>query len=345
MKLLYTFLRDLKVSYRTFYVYIEIIMALIVVAVVLFVLPENFEGRSRLHLFTDPALESALTNEFIQGEAATEIILAESREDILTAMASDRSSQGVVLSEGSEGVVEFEVILQGYEDEAMRNLIEASIKGMILQEMPGFESGAQVIITSPDARRLSDRISFLPMYLLLNSAFMGLFIVAAYVFVDKEEGTIRALAVTPVSVRDYLLSKLGVMLFTGLLTGLLVTVLVARLEVNYFYLILVLIAGNLFGTVLGMFIASFYNSIISSLGAMYVVIMILAMGGVAYYMPSFSPLLVRLLPSYPLLFALRETFLERPNVEYILMITGAFLLGSLLLFIVTEYRYRKTLTI
>lgn len=345
MKLLYTFLRDLKVSYRTFYVYIEIIMALIVVAVVLFVLPENFEGRSRLHLFAEPALASALTEAFTQGDAATEILLAESREDILTAMAADRSSQGVVLSEGSGGRVKFEVILQGYESEAMRNLIEASMKGMILQEMPGFESEATVITSNPDARRLSDRISFLPMYLLLNSALMGLFIVAAYVFIDKEEGTIRALTVTPVSVRDYLLSKLGVMLFTGLLTGLLVTVLVARLEVNYFYLILVLIAGNLFGTVLGLFIASFYNSIISSLGAMYVVIMVLAMGGVAYYMPSFSPLALRVLPSYPLLFALRETFLESPKVIYILIISGAFLLGSLLLFIVTEHRYRKTLTI
>ncbi len=345
MKLLHTFLRDLKVSYRTFYVYIEIIMALIVVAVVLFVLPENFESRSRLHLFADPALESSLSEKFIRGEAATEIFLAPSREDILTALASDRSSQGVVLTQGNGSGVEFEVILQGYEGEAMRNLIEASMKGMILQKMPGFESGTKVITTDPDAQRLSDRVSFLPMYLLLNSAFMGLFIVAAYVFMDKEEGTIKALTVTPVSVRDYLLSKLGVMLFTGLLTGLLVTVLVARLEVNYFYLILVLIAGNLFGTVLGLFIASFYNSIISSLGAMYVVIMILAMGGVAYYMPSFSPLAVRLLPSYPLLFPLRETFLERPDVGYILMITGAFLVGSAVLFLVTEHRYRKTLTI
>lgn len=345
MKLLHTFLRDLKVSYRTFYVYIEIIMALIVVAAVLFVLPEDFEGRSRLHLYAEPTLGSALTEAWTRDEAAAEIILADSRADILTAMAEDRSSQGVVLSEGSDGGIEFEVILQGYEGEAMCHLIEASMKGMILQEMPGFESGGRMITTDPDAERLSDRISFLPMYLLLNSAFMGLFIVAAYVFIDKEEGTIRALAVTPVSVRDYLLSKLGVMLFTGLLTGLLVTALVARLEVNYFYLLLILIAGNLFGTVLGLFIASFYSSIISSLGAMYVVIMILAMGGVAYYMPSFSPLALRILPSYPLLFALRETFLERPDVGYILMITGAFLLGSLLLFIVTEYRYRKTLTI
>lgn len=83
------------------------------------------------------------------------------------------------------------------------------MKGAILQQLPGFSSATELQTLDPNAQRLSDRISFLPMYLLLNCAFMGLFIVAAYVFMDKEEGTIRALTVTPVTVRDYLASKLG----------------------------------------------------------------------------------------------------------------------------------------
>lgn len=167
------------------------------------------------------------------------------------------------------------------------------MKGAILQQLPGFSSATELQTLDPNAQRLSDRISFLPMYLLLNCAFMGLFIVAAYVFMDKEEGTIRALTVTPVTVRDYLASKLLVMLFTGLLTGLLVTSLVAGTRVHYQWLILILVAGNLFGTVLGLFIASFYQSILSSLGAMYAIIVLLGLGGVPYYMPSFSPLVLR----------------------------------------------------
>ena len=58
MKLLATFLRDLKVSYRSFYIYIEFIMALIIVAVLLFVVPENFDGQGKLYLYLDPVLSN-----------------------------------------------------------------------------------------------------------------------------------------------------------------------------------------------------------------------------------------------------------------------------------------------
>ena len=344
MKLLHTFLRDLKVSYRTFYVYIEIIMALIVVAVVLFVLPENFEGRSTLHLYAGEI--AGPVGELFAGEGdATEIIPAASRDEVVRAMAADRSAQGASLSQAEDGSLDIEIILQGYEGEATRRLIEASLKGAILQQLPGYTSAIDLQTLDPNAQRLSDRISFLPMYLLLNCAFMGLFIVAAYVFMDKEEGTIRALTVTPVTVRDYLASKLLVMLFTGLLTGLLVTILVAGTRVHYHWLILILVAGNLFGTVLGLFIASFYQSILSSLGAMYAVIVLLALGGVSYYLPSFSPLILRILPSYPLLFAFREAFLQRPDTSRILLTAGSIGLVTALLFAVTVRRYRRTLTI
>lgn len=344
MKLLHTFLRDLKVSYRTFYVYIEIIMALIVVAVVLFVLPENFEGRSTLHLYAGE-VSGPISELFTREGDATEIVLATSRDEVVRAMTADRSAQGAILSQAADGRLDIEIILQGYEGAPMRRLIETSLKGAILGQRPGFSSATELQTLDPNAQRLSDRISFLPMYLLLNCAFMGLFIVAAYVFMDKEEGTIRALTVTPVTVRDYLASKLLVMLFTGLLTGLLVTSLVAGTRVHYQWLILILVAGNLFGTVLGLFIASFYQSILSSLGAMYAVIVLLGLGGVPYFMPAFSPLVLRALPSYPLLFAFREAFLERPDTGRILLTAGGTALVTALLFAVTLRRYRRTLSI
>ena len=74
MKLWHTFLRDLKVSYRTYYVYIELIMALLVVAVVLFVLPENFEARSTLYLHAQ-GVGSEVTDGFLQADDAVEIHL------------------------------------------------------------------------------------------------------------------------------------------------------------------------------------------------------------------------------------------------------------------------------
>jgi hypothetical protein len=62
-------------------------------------------------------------------------------------------------------------------------------------------------------------------------------------------------------------------------------------------------------------------------------------------MPSFSPLIIRILPSYPLLFAFREVFLERPDTAFILTTSGLFILAGALIFMAAVLRYKKTLTV
>ncbi|MFH5836696.1 ABC transporter permease [Proteiniclasticum sp. C24MP] len=344
MKLLHTFLRDLKVSYRTYYIYIEFIMALVIVAVLVFVVPENADPTSKLFLHVESGINSEMILDSMEKDQSTEITLLGSREEVVLAMEKDRSAQGAVISETSEGMG-YEIILQGYESEEIRNMMESVLLAGFKTEHPEYTETTTVKVLEEDAERLSDRTNYMPILLMMNSAFMGLFIVAAYVFMDKEEGTIRALTVTPVSIRDYLLSKVGVMLFTGLLTGLITTVLVVGMKVNYLHLILVLAASNFFGTALGLFIASFYDSIIKSMGALYIIIMIMAFGGISYFMPSFSPLIIRILPSYPLLFAFREVFLERPDTAFILTTSGLFILAGAVFFMAAVLRYKKTLTV
>ena len=344
MKLLHTFLRDLKVSYRTYYIYIEFIMALVIVAVLVFVVPENSDPTTKLFLHVESGINSEQILTSMEKDESADITLLDSREEVVLAMEKDRSAQGAVIGETEEGMG-YEIILQGYESEEIRNMMESVLLAGFKTEHPEYTETTTVKVLDADAERLSDRINFMPILLMMNSAFMGLFIVAAYVFMDKEEGTIRALTVTPVSIRDYLLSKVGVMLFTGLLTGLITTILVAGLKVNYLHLILVLAASNFFGTALGLFIASFYDSIIKSMGALYIVIMIMAFGGISYFMPSFSPLIIRILPSYPLLFAFRETFLTRPDTAFILTTSGLFILAGALIFMAAVLRYKKTLTV
>lgn len=344
MKLLHTFLRDLKVSYRTYYIYIEFIMALVIVAVLVFVVPENSDPTTKLFLHVESGINSEQILTSMEKDESADITLLDSREEVVLAMEKDRSAQGAVIGETEEGMG-YEIILQGYESEEIRNMMESVLLAGFKTEHPEYTETTTVKVLDADAERLSDRINYMPILLMMNSAFMGLFIVAAYVFMDKEEGTIRALTVTPVSIRDYLLSKVGVMLFTGLLTGLITTILVAGLKVNYLHLILVLAASNFFGTALGLFIASFYDSIIKSMGALYIVIMIMAFGGISYFMPSFSPLIIRILPSYPLLFAFREVFLERPDTAFILTTSGLFILAGALIFMAAVLRYKKTLTV
>ena len=53
MKLWYTFLKDMKLSLQGFYFYIELVMALIFIAVLVFVVPENFDPNVKVYAHID----------------------------------------------------------------------------------------------------------------------------------------------------------------------------------------------------------------------------------------------------------------------------------------------------
>lgn len=343
MKLWYTFLRDLKVSFRTFYIYIEIVMALIFVAVALFVVPEDYVPTVRTYVHVEESPMSSAVKERLEEEGGS-IVFVDSRDALVGSLSSDRESSGVsVTFDGSK--INYEVVLQGYEGDRVRNMVKASILSDYLEKMPGFESKAEIQVLDARSTKLSDRIGILPVFLLLNSGFVGLFVVAAYIFIDKDEGTIRALTVTPVRIRDYLISKMGVMMMTGIMTGLMTTILVAGKGANYPYLLLLLIGTNMFGTALGLLIASFYDNIINSMGSIFIVVFLLATATVSYYMPAFSPMAVKLLPSYPMLFAFKEVFLNQPDSSFVFMVAAGSAAAGILIFGAALYRFKKTLTV
>ena len=243
-----------------------------------------------------------------------------------------------------DGKMVYDITLQGYESQRFRNVIEKALTVDAIRQLPDYESKVSLLTLEEDSQRLSDRINMLPVFLVVNSAFMGLFIIAAYIFMDKDEGTIRAFAVTPARVWEYLLSKAGIILVTGLITGLLTTVLVAGFKVHYLHLIVLLVISNLFGSAVGLFISSFYDNIIKAMGALYITIITFAFATISYYLPSFTPLVIRILPSYPMLFAFREVFLDSPDLSYVYTYVGVFLVLAVVFFILANERFKKTLT-
>lgn len=346
-RLLATFRKDMKMSFRSFYIYIEIVMALIIVAVLLFVVPESFSPQQHLHVYLDveTAFEEMLLDQ-LQTEEEQALVLhqVDSREALMAAVEADRSTSGLIIRLES-GHPTFEFVLQGYESDQVRNLLEKTFLADSLRQLPDFESKTTITVLDETAEKLSDRLNILPVFLVLNSALIGLFIIAAYIYIDKDEGTIRAYAVTPATTWQYLLGKMGMMLVTGLVTGLLSVLAVAGRQVHVLHFVAILTACNIFGSSLGLLIASFFNTMTKSLGALYIVVMIMALASVSYMMPAFSPLLIRLLPAYPMLYAFRQTLLSQPDTGYIYTWSAVFIVSGALLFWLANLRYKRTLTI
>jgi hypothetical protein len=344
MKLLYSFLKDMRLATRGFYFYLEFLFALIFVAVLVFAVPENFSRSVPVYAHLDlegPYLSAAEDSLDAEGYSVT---LLDSRQEVEAALADNRSSVGLVVGLDGSRVV-YDYILQGYENEKFRNVIRTTIEEGFAEQVPGYANAAAVRTLETDPQRLSDRMNILPVFLGLNAAFMGLFIIASYIFLDKDEGTIRAFAVSPGSVWQYLLSKMGVMLVAGLMSGLVATILIAGSQAHYLHLIILLIACNAFGSALGLLIASFFNTMVKAMGWLYLSVIVLAFASVSYYMPAFSPLVIRLLPSYPMLFAFRETLLDVSNLRYIYLNVAGFTAAAVVLFLLANLRFKRTLTV
>lgn len=312
MKFYYNFIKDMKVSFKTFYIYIEIIIALIFVAILLFVVPENFSSTLKMYTYIDSSIKSDEIVNALETDNSSNVILLDSMEEVMPMLEEDRNSIGIGITIDNHKII-YNVVLQGYESQKYRNIIEKSLIAEGAKALPGYVSNTKIKTLDNSSERLSDRLNILPVFLILNSAFVGLFIVATYIFMDKEEGTIRAFAVTPAKVWEYLLSKMGVMLVTGLITALITTFIIAGLKANYLHLIALLISTNLFGTTVGLLISSFYDSIMKAMGTILAAFITLAFATVPFFIPSFNPIVVKILPSYPMVFAFREVFLENPN--------------------------------
>lgn len=343
MKLWITFIKDLTLSLRSFYIYIEIVMAVIFIAVLLFVVPEEFNNESTLYLSVDLE-EPAASLVLDEIEGSESVILVSGIEEIKTSLENDRSAAGLAVSMENE-VIEYAFVLQGYESQKAINMLRSAFTGSIASSYPGYQDATTVTVLDTDSQKLSDRSNLLPLFLVLNSAFLGLFIIASYVFMDKEAGTIRAFAVTPCRIWQYLLSKVMVLMLVGLLTGLMMAVAVSGFRLHILPFILLLLVCNGFGSILGLLIASFFDSITKAMGWLYLVIIVLSFSSVSYFMPSFSPLFVRILPTYPMLYAFRQVFLEHPDPGILYGTILVFLLISVALFVLSDWRYRKTITL
>ncbi|GAB6088827.1 ABC transporter permease [Spirochaeta dissipatitropha] len=342
-KLWITFLKDMKLSFNGLYFYIEAGMMVVFILIMLFVVPETFDHSQNYHVYLrgGPA-EQQLMAEMLDGIDGS-VQRHESRKSLEDAMSRDRSSIGVELSIGQEGL-DYEFVLQGYESERMKSLLQNMIEGELLAQFSGAAAVEQRVL-EPDSERLSDRQHVLPVYLTMNVGLMGLFIIAAYIFLDKDEGVIKAYAVAPVQIWQYLASKLMIMTVIGLGTSLLTVLAIVGMQVNYPLLILAVFAFNLFGSSVGLFISSFFDSMVKAMGALYLAVMIMMIASISYFMPSFNPLWMQFMPSYPMLFSFRELLLANGDVAYVLRNSLMFLLLSAVFFSMATARFKKTLTV
>lgn len=369
MKLWYSFIKEFKLAFRGFYFYIEIFMAVVLLVILMFVIPEQFKSVKTEYVHLDLPKEveveylKQIENEDVDHKVEmaeikngdkvikarlyesedTKLYVIDNKEDLVE-LADKKQAIGAIVKFDSNNKFKYEYYLQGYESQRLKNLY-LIFHNEDINTLEAVFDQQDVRPLSTNYDTLTDRENVVPSFLTFNGSLMGLFIIAAYIFLDKQEGVIKAYAVTASSVWQYLMSKAAVILITSLFTSLLIVIPVMGGQANYLLLIVFLIATGFFASSLGLLFSSFYENIMQAFGAIYLLMMAMIIPNIAYFVPSWNPVWIKILPTYPMLQGFKEIILKNGDIPYVLYTSLGFFVVGVILFLIANKRYKKTLTV
>ena len=372
-KLWHSYTKELLLSSKSWYFAIELGMAIVILLILLFVIPENFKTESKEYFFLN--VPEAVKAEIIEKSLKDDTDGLLSKETLKVKQASypvdvvstpdktlyylstveslkdvvdQLSKPGIEVTLASDRTLRYAYHLQGYESERLKNLLYMLHGNAVdLQTLKSEIDGQQVTVLNPSGVKLTDRENFLPVFLTLNGSFMSLFIIAAYIFLDKQEGIIKAYAVTASPVSNYLISKSAVVVTTSLISCAITLVPIMLLKINYGLVLLVLVPSAFFAAFLGLIVTSFYRTIAQSFGALFAVIILMMLPALSYMLPSWEPMWIKWLPTFYLIQSFKEILMGfgHEDVNYVLMTALGFTVASVPLFLMANWRFNKTLTL
>lgn len=386
----------MKIAFRGFYFYVEIVIAVILLIIVLVAVKDNPDSKAEEYLYYD--MSEVQYDAVLQAQLATgKIILADdtdlelkansfdvvnretdeitaytfdtkktisaqtlkaidvdtgqilktiyildSEEDVLRlSMSTGKSGATIIMDE--LGAISYRYVIQGYEAERYSNFlyIVHTVSSTEIQD----EMDRQTIREIGSSERLTNQESIVPIVVVFMGSLMGFFIVISYLYLDKDQGVIKAIAVTPSSVWKYLLSKTFVILTTVFISSSIIVIPIMGLKPNYLLFYPFLLITTFAFSALGLLIASFFDSISKSFTALYLILIALMIPAFSYYISSFDPLWLRFFPTYPVLQAMKGILVGEPDLFYVLIYSLAFLGGGFGLLMLANYRFKKSLTV
>lgn len=190
---------------------------------VVMTLHSNETGSMETVQFTDTKTILAASYEVYDTETGkrTKIIYLTPTMDDAIRLAYTQQQYAVRVYFDELGRDYYDTYLQGSETERLKNILYVLHNESTDTLKAQFDQQPVRYIQSPEM--LNTRQNFIPIIIVLLNVLMGILIVAAYISLDKGEGVIKAVAVTPTPMWQYLVSKLSVTILLSLLSSLAIT--------------------------------------------------------------------------------------------------------------------------
>jgi len=339
-------MKDILYAYRNFCFHIVILLSLIFVVLINFVIAEDLSIKPPVYYYISytGAYESALntTVEAMKSDHNNVLEVA-SIQEIEAHMNQEINCIGLVIT-GEDNRADVEFLLHGYENNQVQNTLILAMKDEITRSIKGeVEVKTELVNPNTIKNSIPANKSMLPLFLVMESTMLGFILIAALIFIEKSEGTIKSFAVTPGRLSEYLISKVAVMTFLGIIGGFIMTVLVMGLSVNYLWLGILILLGSLFSAILGLIVASFFKTLSESMIWILIVNLLLGLPLTSYLIPSYTPLYIRVLPTYYLLFSVKEVLFPTGNSMILIKTMILFMVISTVMYFLSIFTFKRNL--
>lgn len=338
--------KDLINAYRNYFFLVIIIVALIFVGIIKFVIPEDADIKPSVYYLMNYSgdKEQALWDVIRKSEKNhSNIYRVQSEDELIDKMKDNLNSVGMLIRK-EDGRPQIEFIVQGYENEKAINLLIISMKDDINRRVLGdIEVDSEILNIDRDTESIPLNKRVLPLFILMEPAMMGFVMIAAFIFMEKSEGTIKSFLVSPGRISEYLASKITVMLILGIISTLLSTILILGLDIRFMELLLLVTVGSIFSSGLGLILGSFFDNISQAMIWIIIISLVISIPFISYFLPSFSPLYIKLIPTYLLMFGIREAIFPtgNPQIIYTTIITLGVL--GIINYVIAIFAYKRNL--
>lgn len=281
----------------------------------------------------------ALPKELGAGEMAIYSYNAPAYGQQTIVLSSEAELREQVSKGGAIGIIGGEnqgirVIHTGFSEQAIQSILQAlQGGGQLLQVETIKEQGAAL----PFHKRMT------PVFICFEALIVGFILGGTLLLSEKEENTSKAIRVSPISVHRYLLSKTLLFGLIGTLYASLMTLFTVGAGFHWLEFLLLSFIGSALFTLMGLGFTAPFRDMSSWFFSASLLLSLNMFTAVSYSNPSFAPLAMRWIPSYPLLFSYADIlFGDGLKFSTLLwLITWCLILYGLALILCKRFLYEK----
>jgi ABC-2 type transport system permease protein/fluoroquinolone transport system permease protein len=267
--------------------------------------------------------------------------LPESREQFNALLEENRNATGVVIR-GSLRVPQVEIIQRTQAPEESINLLTATLDLVIRGVQNGDVPEIPVERLRPQAEVIPMNLAGVPIFLAFEVGILGFLLVAVFVFQEKQEGTIRAYRVTPGGLWPYIASKTAIFTILAIVYGVIVVAVALGSGANWGAILALVVWASAFMTIFGLGFAAWFRNLSHWFFPGLAILVLNMVPFFAYIYPVFNPGWLQAIPSYSLVFALREALFPTGDAALIreTLLTGLAWLAGATVFAAVSVRAR-----